>query len=78
MDRISRRRTTRSDIASVANSRRPILRKRVDGRCSLHPNAELELINEENYFFRFSRYQQPLLDLYAARPDFVVVPDFHG
>ncbi len=47
----------------------------VDGRCPLHPNAELELINEENYFFRFSRYQQPLLDLYAARPDFVV-PDF--
>ena len=47
----------------------------VDGRCSLHPNAELELINEENYFFRFSRYKQPLLDLYAARPDFVV-PDF--
>lgn len=47
----------------------------VNGRCSLHSNAELELIDEENYFFRFSSYQQPLLDLYAARPDFVV-PDF--
>src|SRR3989344_2589672 len=47
----------------------------VDGRCPLHPNAEIELIDEENYFFRFSKYQQPLLDLYAAQPDFVV-PDF--
>ena len=47
----------------------------VDGHCPLHPNAELEIIDEENYFFRFSRYQQPLLDLYAARSDFVV-PDF--
>ena len=47
----------------------------VDGHCPLHPNAELEIIEEENYFFRFSRYQQPLRDLYAARPDFVV-PDF--
>jgi len=47
----------------------------VSGHCPLHPNAELEIIDEENYFFRFSRYQQPLLDLYATKPDFVV-PDF--
>ncbi|MBI4088617.1 methionine--tRNA ligase [Candidatus Kaiserbacteria bacterium] len=47
----------------------------VNGRCPLHPNAELEIIDEENYFFRFSRYQQPLLDLYTSRPDFVI-PDF--
>ncbi|NBS41152.1 methionine--tRNA ligase [bacterium] len=44
----------------------------VNGRCPIHPNRDLELIEEENYFFRWSRYQQPLLDLYAARPDFVV------
>lgn len=43
-----------------------------DGRCPLHPNKEIELIDEENYFFRFSKYQQKLLDLYAAQPDFVV------
>lgn len=42
------------------------------GKCPDHPNMELELIDEENYFFRFSKYQQPLLDLYAERPDFVV------
>jgi methionyl-tRNA synthetase len=44
----------------------------VDGKCPLHPNTELELIEEENYFFRFSKYQTPLLALYQERPDFVV------
>ncbi|OGH83669.1 MAG: methionine--tRNA ligase [Candidatus Magasanikbacteria bacterium RIFOXYA2_FULL_44_8] len=44
----------------------------VDGKCPVHPNMELELIDEENYFFRFSKYQQPLLDLYDANPEFVV------
>lgn len=47
----------------------------VDGRCPLHPNLEIELINEENYFFRWSKYQGALLDMYAKRPDFVA-PDF--
>lgn len=43
-----------------------------DGRCAVHPNLEVELIEEENYFFRFSKYQQPLLHLYATVPDFVL------
>lgn len=43
-----------------------------NGLCPLHPTTPVELIEEENYFFRFSKYQRPLLDLYAARPDFVV------
>ena len=47
----------------------------VNGRCPLHPNTELEIIDEENYFFRFSRYQQPLLGLYMSHPNFVI-PDF--
>jgi methionyl-tRNA synthetase len=34
-----------------------------------------ELISEENYFFRLSAFQRPLLDLYARQPDFVQ-PDF--
>ncbi len=46
-----------------------------NGKCPIHPTLELELINEENYFFRFSRYQTSLLDLYARRPDFVL-PDY--
>jgi methionyl-tRNA synthetase len=38
----------------------------------LHPNKELQLIEEENYFFRFSKYQEKLLELYEKRPDFVL------
>ncbi|MBI4359407.1 MAG: methionine--tRNA ligase [Candidatus Nealsonbacteria bacterium] len=43
-----------------------------DGRCLIHPNRELEIIEEENYFFRFSKYQKPLLDFYDKTPDFVI------
>ena len=45
-----------------------------DGVCPLHPNLAIELINEENYFFRWSKYQQPLLDFYTQHPDFVLPP----
>jgi methionyl-tRNA synthetase len=41
----------------------------------LHPNLEIEHINEENYFFKFSEFQKRLLDLYKDKPDFVI-PDF--
>jgi len=44
----------------------------VEGRCPFHPNKELEIIEEENYFFRFSKYQQLLLDLYDKNPNFVI------
>ncbi|MBI2984776.1 MAG: methionine--tRNA ligase [Candidatus Kerfeldbacteria bacterium] len=43
-----------------------------NSRCQIHPNLELETIDEENYFFRFSKYRKPLLDIYEQRPDFVV------
>ncbi len=43
----------------------------VDGKCPLHPNKELEIREEENYFFKFSAFQQPLLDLYEKNPEFV-------
>lgn len=46
-----------------------------DGKCPLHPKEELEIIDEENYFFRFSKYQKPLLEFYKKHPDFVL-PDF--
>ncbi|MEK9195640.1 MAG: methionine--tRNA ligase [Patescibacteria group bacterium] len=46
-----------------------------DGACPIHPHLKLELIEEENYFFRFSKYQQPLLDFYETHPDFVM-PSF--
>jgi len=44
----------------------------VDGKCPLHPNYDLEYIEEENYFFLFSKLQDKLLDFYKANPDFVV------
>lgn len=44
----------------------------VEGKCPIHPNRELELISEENYFFKFSAFQERLLALYAANPTFVV------
>ncbi|MBX4198152.1 methionine--tRNA ligase [Candidatus Parcubacteria bacterium] len=47
----------------------------VDGKCPLHPNLKLEIREEENYFFRFSKYQQKLLDFYKKYSDFVI-PDF--
>ena len=36
----------------------------VENKCPLHPLQDLELIEEENYFFRFSIYQKQLLKLY--------------
>ncbi len=43
----------------------------VGGCCPLHPDQELETIDEENYFFRFSKYQKQLLELYEKNPNFV-------
>ena len=42
-----------------------------DGRCPLHPTRELEIREEENYFFKFSAFQQQLLALYEQNPEFV-------
>lgn len=44
----------------------------VDGRCPTHPTLDLEIIEEVNYFFRFSNYQKKLLAFYEKNPDFVV------
>lgn len=44
----------------------------VDGHCPLHPNLKIEIIDEENYFFKFSKYQDTLLELYRNNPQFVV------
>ena len=44
----------------------------VNGKCPHHPNQELETIEEENYFFRWSKYQDKLLKFYEKNPNFVV------
>jgi len=38
--------------------------------CKIH-GRPVEVLKETNYFFRMSDFQQKLLDLYAARPDFI-------
>jgi len=38
----------------------------IDGHCSIHPDRELELIEEENYFFKFSAFGDQLLALYDS------------
>jgi methionyl-tRNA synthetase len=42
----------------------------VDGKCAIHGTVP-EWIEERNYFFRLSAYQDRLLELYDARPDFI-------
>jgi len=44
----------------------------VNGKCPIHPLMDLEIIQEENYFFKFSAFQEKLLALYKDRPDFVI------
>src|SRR3989344_3092578 len=46
-----------------------------DDKCPIHPNKELEIREEENYFFKFSAFAEPLLSLYAHNPN-LVLPDF--
>ncbi len=42
-----------------------------DGICPLHPKMKLQTYEEENYFFKFSTFQQKLLEHYQKNPAFV-------
>ena len=46
----------------------------VDNECPYHPGKKIEKISEESYFFKLSKYQDFLLDLYKKHPEFVL-PD---
>ncbi len=46
---------------------RPVL----DRRCPLHPNRFVVWLEEENWFFRLSRYRDRLIKLIEERPEFV-------
>jgi methionyl-tRNA synthetase len=39
--------------------------------CAIHTNKAAEWRDEENYFFRLSKYQAALEELYATQPDFI-------
>lgn len=43
----------------------------VEGKCPDHPTSEIELIEEENYFFKFSAFEDQLLKMYQENPNFV-------
>ena len=45
------------------------------GQCPDHPGIDLEIIEEENYFFKYSEFEGKLLEFYQKNPNFVV-PDF--
>ncbi|MFA6514891.1 MAG: methionine--tRNA ligase [Candidatus Paceibacterota bacterium] len=47
----------------------------VNGECVDHPGTPLKIINEENYFFKYSAFGDRLLELYEKNPNFVV-PEF--
>ncbi|WP_427161175.1 methionine--tRNA ligase [Aliinostoc sp. HNIBRCY26] len=40
-------------------------------RCPIHTNKEVEWRDEQNYFFRLSKYQTQLEEFYQAHPDFI-------
>ncbi len=44
----------------------------VDGKCVLHPTRALEWTKERNWFFRLSRYQTFLQQLFAEQPGFLL------
>jgi methionyl-tRNA synthetase len=43
----------------------------VDGKCPLH-GTRPERVQEDNYFFRLSKYAERLIELYETRPRFVM------
>lgn len=45
------------------------------GRCPIHPTYDIQLVDEENYFFKQSAFTEILNNHYENNPNFVV-PDF--
>ena len=50
----------------------------VDGRCPDHPTIEPQWLEESNYFFRLSAYQELLERLYDENPSFMEPPHFRN
>jgi len=46
----------------------------VQGKCSIHPTLEIKIIKEENYFFKWSKYKDFLIDHITKNPDFIYPP----
>lgn len=46
-----------------------------NSECKEHPGTKVSILNEENYFFKYSAFQEKLLKFYEEHKDFVI-PDF--
>jgi methionyl-tRNA synthetase len=46
-----------------------------NGECFEHPGKKLEMVKEENYFFRLSKYQEQLIQL-ISDDTIKIIPDF--
>lgn len=46
-----------------------------NGQCPIHPTYQIQLVDEENYFFKQSAFADKLTAYYNERPDFVI-PDW--
>jgi methionyl-tRNA synthetase len=44
----------------------------IDGKCQYHPNKKIEILKEETYFFKLSKYKKKLLELYKKHPEFIL------
>ena len=46
-----------------------------NGECAEHPGKKLETVSESNYFFKLSKYQQPLIDLITS-DTLKIIPEY--
>ena len=44
----------------------------VNGECPYHPGKKVEKIKEKTYYFKLSKYQDSLLELYEKHPEFIL------
>lgn len=43
----------------------------INGKCPFHPNQEVKKVTEKNYFFKWSRYKDFLIDHIKKNPNFI-------
>lgn len=44
----------------------------VNGFCPYHPDKKPEVLKEETYFFKLSKFEKPLLDFYKKNPQYIL------
>src|SRR3989304_6629556 len=46
----------------------------IEGKCPIHPTLEIKIIKENNYFFKWSKYKDFLIDYITKNPNFIYPP----